>query len=60
MDCLQSTGKETPYVRDETPPSHNEHLMEKQGNLHRSVETGWSTINGGHANTDEPEMAQTC
>ena len=27
---------------------------------HRSVETKWSTINGGHANTDEPEMARTC
>ena len=24
------------------------------------TETSWSTINGGHANTDEPEMARTC
>ena len=60
MDSLQSTGKETPHVHDETPSSHNEHLMERQDNQHRSVETSWSAIIGEHANTDEPEVARTC
>ena len=59
VDCLQSTDKETPRVHDETPSSHNEHLMERQDNQHRSVETSWSTISGGHANIDEPEVART-
>ena len=60
MDCLQSTGKETPRVHDETPSSHNEHLKERQDNQYRSVETSWSTISGGYANKDELEVARTC
>ena len=44
MDCLQSTGKETPRLHDETPSSHNEHLMERQDNQHRSVEMSWSIL----------------
>ena len=62
MDCLQSTGtcKETPRIHDETPSSHDEHLMERQDNQHISVETSWSTISGGHDNTDEAEVARTC
>ena len=60
VDYLQSAGEETPRVHDETPSRHNEHPMERQDNQHRSVETSWSTINGGHADTDEPEMARTC
>ena len=58
MDCLRSTGKETPRVHDETPLNDNEHQMERQDNQRRGVETSWSTIDGGRANTDEPEM--TC
>uniref|UniRef100_A0AAQ5YSG1 Uncharacterized protein n=1 Tax=Amphiprion ocellaris TaxID=80972 RepID=A0AAQ5YSG1_AMPOC len=58
LDCRQSANKETPHIHDETPLSHNEHLMERQDNQHRSVEMSWSTISGGHANTDEPEMGR--
>ena len=57
LDCTQSTGRETPRAH---PSSHNEHLMERQDNQHKNVETGWSTINGGHANTDESEVARKC
>ena len=60
LDCLQSAGEGPPRVHDKTPSSHNEYLMERQDNQHRSVETSWCTINGGHANTDEPELARTC
>lgn len=62
LACPQGAGTETSRINDETPTSHHEHLMGRQDNQHRSLSAGssWSTINGDHPNTDEPEVARSC
>ena len=60
LDCPQGAGSETSRINDETATNHHEHLMGRQDNQHRSAGSTWSTINGDHPNTDEPEVARSC
>ena len=60
LACPQGAGTETSRINDETPTSYHEHIMGRQDNQHRSAGSSWSTINGDHPNTDEPEVARSC